>query len=90
MLRGTPFILSLLADAVEIHDEATLTALQRLPMPSSVSGFSAAVSVFSMCMAIRPNSPSDHAVLCSGDAIFYLRMVPLASQVGGSVLYIYY
>lgn len=83
MLRSTPFILSLLSDSVEIHDEVSLAQLQRVQLfHPSVLTSSPTPPPMSLCAASVPNgSCYDCAIACTGDDAHFLKLVPLASQI---------
>jgi hypothetical protein len=86
--RGTPFLLSMLIDSVEIHDEATLTSLQRISITGTSPTTTTPTISSPMCMVsvTLPQPSLDHALVCAGgDTLVYLRMVPLSNQV-----YLYY
>lgn len=83
VLRSTPFLLSLLSDSVEIHDEVSLVQLQRVQLfHPSVLTSSPTPPPMSLCVAsVADNSIYDCAIVCTGDDAHFLKLVPLATQI---------
>lgn len=83
VLRSTPFLLSLLSDSVEIHDEVSLVQLQRVQLfHPSVLTSSPTPPPMSLCVASTANSAVyDCAIVCTGDDAHFLKLVPLATQI---------
>lgn len=77
MHRLTPFLLTLLTDSVEVHNEASLMALQRIKFPAG----SASASLSMATCLIGGASGMDQAFVSTGDQLIMLRMVPLNQQV---------
>ena len=91
-----PFIVTLLADAVEIHDIATLHTLQKIQITST------SPHVLSMCscfidVAAPVGNSSSFAVgglvaqsqcifLCNGEQLSVLKMIPIMNQVPNYLL----
>jgi hypothetical protein len=69
-----PFIMSLLADSVEIHDMASLYSLQRITLSSGPCN---------MCLYpfLMVGRGVENAFISTGDQISVLKMVHLSSQV---------
>jgi hypothetical protein len=89
MNRATPFLLTLLADSVEVHAEATLQSLQRIRLVQRVSGqtLSLATATYTTGIAQRDNSAVEESsellvFFSTGDYIEALKMVPLKQQIG--------
>jgi hypothetical protein len=78
-----------LAESIDIHDEASLASLQRIPLFSTSLQSSLQTSsvmmtsntVVSICTITTPQSQMDNALICTGDHLFYLKMIPLSLQV---------
>ena len=78
MHRLTPFLVSLLADSVEVHNEANLTSLQRIRFPAGSASSSLSLST---CVIGGAVDGLEHAFVCTGDQLIMLRMIPLTQQV---------
>lgn len=82
-----PFIVSGLADSVEIHDLASLLPLQRITI-SSLS--QQQLSFCSSLMEVgtnnsinisNTNSAAQFGFICNGEELSVLKMIPIAKQV---------
>lgn len=73
-----PFIVTGLADGVEIHDLGSLAPLQRIAI-STLSNFD-----LSFCSANVDLSSGEQRLgfICNGEELSLLKMIPIAKQVG--------
>ena len=78
MHRLTPYILTLLSDSVEVHNEASLMSLQRIRF---TAGSASATLSSTTCLIGGPSSGVENGFVCSGDQLWMLRMYPLTDQV---------
>lgn len=78
-----PFIVSLISDAIEIHDVGTLSLLQRIPLIGAVSlstsGFTGG----------RSRSKGLGIFASTQDQLFHFSMIPINVQVGIVTILIY-
>jgi hypothetical protein len=74
---------------VDIHDEATFAALQRIQLFSSSIATALQTStvimtnttVVSSANLTTPQSRMENILICTGENLFYLKMLPLATQI---------
>lgn len=77
----SPFLLTVLGDAIEVHDLLTLVPLQKIPV-TSTNPLTCTVLVEDVLRGLASNSPfAYHAFVCNGEQLLALRMSPLPAQV---------
>lgn len=85
---ASPFLVSLLMDAIEIHDVVNFSSLQRIDFQSS-SPLSLCSCSFDLRMfagrttesLTKKNETVNHIYVCNGDEILVMSMLPLSVQV---------
>lgn len=76
-----PFIVSGLADSVEIHDLASLLPLQRI----TISAINHELSFCSSTVELS-TSTQQFGFICNGEELSVLKMIPIAKQVCDSCI----